>query len=198
MRYHLLCGRSQNVGGCSGERDKAAFARIEVLKQQMPESKPVTNLLKGLLEKDTNKRLSALQAMAVEPLASKFPVPAFDRQIRIMSQCVGVTAQAAVSKPRKVCTTTLYLLGRKLSLSPLQGRKGKMSSIETEVKKYWELLECENVTTRLAALRYAEARHQSSKVKVEHCVLLASKVYAWHIAFACNFGDIIDLATVQL
>ena len=86
-----------------------------------------------------------------------------------------------------MCTTALYLLGRKLSLSPLQGRKGKMSSIETEVKKYWELLECENVTTRLAALRYAEARRQSSKFKVEHCVLLASKVYARHIAFACNF-----------
>lgn len=153
-------------------RDKAAFVKIAELKAEIPPDKRfLSSLLKGLLTEDPLKRLTAYEALSLEPIQSKFGFRESDKVLSLLP--VPGSQKACEDRSRKQMKRN-----RKT-----QSRRSTEVKINSSIKKYFVELDFENNSTLLAADTYwqkvegSENKSILSKVKPEYCVLLASKLY---------------------
>lgn len=157
------------------ERDKAAYSLIEKMKEQMAEKKPISKVLKSLLETDPEKRLSAKSALTSEPFKSKFEYPSLDRVVNL-EPCPGEvnSDDGSESVPRKTKKKN-----RKEKKKKDKKKKGSGTEISPSIKSAFEELEFENIVTAVAADTYWKAitKHCIDSVSEYDCVLLASKLY---------------------
>jgi len=168
------------IGELNADRDKAAARLIEEKKEALPDS-PFATLIRGLLEADINKRLTAREALALS-IFQKFgleipPVRTID---------VDASFSAADDDDD---------LGNKIneiSLKPTNGNKRKSSSKQQKIsprermiKKLCSEIECTNPKTETAAAVYAKEMEQlddemddiANTQTLLDCVVVASRFY---------------------
>ena len=77
------------------ERDKAAYVLIEDMKSGMPPAKPMTSVLRAMLQTEATRRPMAAEVLVMDPLGAKFgtEVLEFERTICAVGEA-GVKASA--------------------------------------------------------------------------------------------------------
>mmetsp|Transcript_30116 Transcript_30116/g.59985 ORF Transcript_30116/g.59985 Transcript_30116/m.59985 type:complete len:443 (+) Transcript_30116:40-1368(+) len=162
------------IGELTVDRDKAAARLIEENKASLPES-PFVNLIRGLLEQDVDKRLSAREALAM-PIFEKFgfempPVRSIDLE-------TALTYVGEYSENDEVRNSSK--INQKKSSKPQ-----KLSPRERLIKNLCNELECKNPKTEIAAGYYAKVMEQlddelddiNNSQTLLDCVLAASRFY---------------------
>ena len=113
-----------------------------------------------MLEPEHEKRATAMQALSMEPLCSKFSAPEFEKTI-------AVTPPPTATPDTKDATET-GSKRKKRSGSSSSNKKGggkrkqvkNSSELAARVKEYWQLLDCVETATLDAAVCHLLARLQ--------------------------------------
>ena len=171
------------IGELTVDRDKAAAKLIEEKKEALPDS-PFATLIRGLLEVDVEKRLTARDALAL-PIFKKFglEVP----PVRL------VDIRTAFTTGDDDDDEVLVDKMNKMALKPVNGNKKKASSKQKKlsprerlIKKLCAELECNNPKTELAAAMYAKECYEQIDDELDDiansqtlldCVIVASRFY---------------------
>mmetsp|Transcript_42398 Transcript_42398/g.74315 ORF Transcript_42398/g.74315 Transcript_42398/m.74315 type:complete len:446 (+) Transcript_42398:188-1525(+) len=169
------------IGELSVDRDKAAARLIEEKKESLPDS-PFSTLIRGLLETDVEKRLTARAALAL-PLFEKFGLET--PPIRI------IDIDAAFSAGDDDDDDLENKINEK-ALKPINGNKKKsslnqkkLSPRERLIKKLCNEIECTNPKTETAVAVYAKEMEQlddemddiANTQTLLDCVVMASRFY---------------------
>jgi serine/threonine protein kinase len=150
------------------DRDKAALAMVEKLTAELPPSKPSSPFLRAMLEPEQEKRVTAAQALSMEPICSKFPPPSsYEKTLAVVppptasSVAPEDAAEAATGSKRK--KRGGGGLSKKKGGSKQKKKAGSGSSeLAARVKEYWELLDCVENATLDAAVRAHHHRNHTS------------------------------------
>ena len=129
------------------DRDKAALVLVEKITADLPPTKPSTPFLRAMLEPEHEKRVTAMQALSMEPLCPKFPSPDFEKTIRVVpppTPTADTKSAAETGSKRKKSSNKKGGGKRK------QGRS--TSELTARVKEYWQLLDCAETATLDAAV----------------------------------------------
>ena len=134
------------------DRDKAALALVEKVTAELPPAKPSTPFLRAMLEPEHEKRATAIQALSMEPLCSKFPAPEFEKTIRVVPP---PTARGDTTDAEEAGSKRKKRSGRSAPNKKGSGKRkqGKGSELAARVKEYWQLLDCVETATLDAAVR---------------------------------------------
>lgn len=173
------------IGELTVDRDKAALRLIEEKKKSLPDS-PFVTLVRGLLETDANKRLTAREALAL-PVFEKFgltilPVRIFDINAAFADTYNDVTNDDG-AESKKVNENALKTINGNKKKPP--SKQQKLSPRERMVKKLCHELECKNPKSELAALIYASRMEEidaeldniaHSQILLD-CTILACRCY---------------------
>ncbi|KAL7538962.1 hypothetical protein ACHAXR_008917 [Thalassiosira sp. AJA248-18] len=166
------------IGELSVDRDKAAARLIEEKKESLPDS-PFATLVRGLLETNVEKRLTAREALAL-PLFEKFGLEA--PPIRIIHLNAAFSDGDDDELDSKV---------NENALKPINGNKKKASSKQKKlsprerlIKKICTEIECKNPKTEKAVALYARGMEQLDDELEDittqtllDCVVVASRFY---------------------
>jgi len=167
------------IGELNADRDKAAARLIEEKKEALPDS-PFATLIRGLLEADVDKRLTAREALALS-IFQKFglEIP----PIRTIDIDTAFSADDDDDLENKI---------NEISLKPTTGSKRKSSSKQQKlsprerlIKKLCSEIECTNPKTETAAAVYAKEMEQlddemddiTNTQTLLDCVVVASRFY---------------------
>jgi len=167
------------IGELTVDRDKAAARLIEEKKGSLSDS-PFATLIRGLLETDVDKRLSAREALAL-PVFEKFglEIP----PIRIVDVDAAFSASDEDDSENKT---------NENALKPINGNRRKSSSKQPKlsprerlIKKLCGEVECTNPKTEIAAAAYAKQMEQlddemddiANTQTLLDCVVVASRFY---------------------
>lgn len=167
------------IGELTVDRDKAAARLIEEKKESLPDS-PFATLIKGLLETDVDKRMTAREALSL-PIFEKFglEIP----PIRIID-INAVFSTDDDDEDEKIIEN---------ALKPINGNKKKTSSKQKKllsprerlIKKLCNEIECNNPKTEAAVAVYAKEMEQlddelediANTQTLLDCVVVASRFY---------------------
>ena len=163
------------IGELDAEKDKTAARIIEEKKASLPES-PFVNLIRGLLEPDAEKRLSAREALAL-PVFEKFnlePPP-----VRIVDIDTAIPDEDEEEDDGENENKSNNYVSKK------SNKHKKLSPRERLVKKLCAEVEAKNPKTETAALLYAkkmeelddELENIAETQTLLDCVLIANKFY---------------------
>mmetsp|Transcript_11189 Transcript_11189/g.24255 ORF Transcript_11189/g.24255 Transcript_11189/m.24255 type:complete len:445 (+) Transcript_11189:456-1790(+) len=167
------------IGELNADRDKAAARLIEEKKEALPDS-PFATLIRGLLEADVDKRLTAREALALS-IFQKFglEIP----PVRTIDIDTAFSADDDDDLENKI---------NEISLKPTTGSKRKSSSKQQKlsprerlIKKLCSEIECTNPKTETAAAVYAKEMEQlddemddiTNTQTLLDCVVVASRFY---------------------
>jgi len=167
------------IGELNADRDKAAARLIEEKKEALPDS-PFATLIRGLLEADVDKRLTAREALALS-IFQKFglEIP----PVRTIDIDTAFSADDDDDLENKI---------NEISLKPTTGSKRKLSSKQQKlsprerlIKKLCSEIECTNPKTETAAAVYAKEMEQlddemddiTNTQTLLDCVVVASRFY---------------------
>jgi len=170
------------IGELNADRDKAAARLIEEKKDSLPDS-PFATLIRGLLEVDANKRLTAREALSL-PIFEKFglEVPPI-RTIDINVAFVTDDDEDEDDADEKVNQNALKTInGNKKKSS---SKQQKLSPREKLIKKLCNEIGCSNPKTEVAAEVYAKEMEQldddmediANTQTLLDCVVVASRFY---------------------
>lgn len=136
------------------DRDKAALALIPEIVADLPEGKPSTPFLRAMLEPEYEKRCTAMEALGMEPIGSKFELPSYEKTIAV---CAPTAAGAGAEEDGAAAGGKRKKPGAAGGKKKKGGKKlGAGGELEGQVKQYWELLGCEENSTLEAAIFYAK------------------------------------------
>ena len=173
------------IGELNADRDKAAARLIEEKKDALPDS-PFATLIRGLLEVDANKRLTARDALSL-PIFEKFglevpPVRTIDINAAFVTDDDGDDDEddAADEKVNQNALKTIN--GNKKKSS---SKQQKLSPREKLIKKLCNEIGCSNPKTEVAAAMYAKQMEQlddemediANTQTLLDCVIVASRFY---------------------
>ncbi len=171
------------IGELSVDRDKAAARLIEEKKESLADS-PFATLVRGLLDKDVNQRLTAREALSL-PVFEKFGlvIP----PVRIIDiDSAFPTDDDVDAKENTVNNASAHVL------KPINGNKRiktskqqKVSPRERMITKLCKELECKNPKTEMAAAVFAKKMEQvddelddiANTQTLLDCVVLACRFY---------------------
>ena len=170
------------IGELNADRDKAAARLIEEKKDSLPDS-PFATLIRGLLEVDANKRLTAREALSL-PIFDKFglevpPVRTIDINVAFVTDDDEYEDDA----DEKVNQNALKTInGNKKKSS---SKQQKLSPREKLIKKLCNEIGCTNPKTEVAAAMYAkemenlddEMEDIANTQTLLDCVVVASRFY---------------------
>lgn len=165
------------IGELATEKDKAAARIIEEKKATLPES-PFVNLIRGLLEHDVEKRLSAREALA-SPVFEKFnlePPP-----VRIIDIDTAIPDDDQDDKNDGENQNNSNIVKKTNNFK----QQKKLSPRERLVKKLCAEIETRNPKTEYAALFYAkkmeyldeELENISETQTLLDCIIIANQFY---------------------
>ena len=169
------------IGELSVDRDKAAARLIEEKKESLVDS-PFATLVRGLLEKDADKRLTAREALAL-PVFEKFGLSIPPVRIVDINAAFSPDCDDEENTEEKVTAN---------ALKPINGNKNKKSSKEQKLSPREKLigklcneLDCKNPKTMIAAAVYAKKMEQlddelddiANAQTLLDCVVVASRFY---------------------
>ena len=169
------------IGELTVDRDKAAARLIEEKKEALPDS-PFATLIRGLLETDAERRMSAREALAL---------PVFEKYDLESPPVVMIDIKAAFSSGDDDDNYNEDKTNGN-ALKPINGDKKKppskqkkLSPRERLIKKLCNEIECKNPKTEIAAAIYAKEMEQlddelddiSSTQTLLDCVVVASRFY---------------------
>jgi hypothetical protein len=180
----------------AAERDKAAIALVQKLKDQLPSAaKPVPTLLRALLEEDPDTRRSCREVLGggAEP----------DEKIKIITTMWGKNGLPTAPPTRdqqRVVEDVLSKLGpqaEKKTQAPSVGKKrkgggGGESAAGKDIVKAVQALECTNPATLRAAKAFQKSTAECAEVELEHCVLFAMKMNEDEIMHMDDCGDVLN------
>ena len=137
------------------DRDKAALVLVEKVTADLPSDKPSTPFLRAMLEPEHEKRATAMEALAMEPVCSKFPASEFDKTINVVPPPTATATKDAAETGSK----------RKKRSGGSSGKKGggkrkpgkSSSELAARVKEYWQLLDCVETATLDAAVCHLQS-----------------------------------------
>ena len=163
------------IGELAAEKDKGAARIIEEKKASLPES-PFVNLIRGLLEHDVEKRLSAREALA-SPVFEKFnlqPPP-----VRIVDIDTALPDEDGDDEDGENENKSNNVVKAKSS------KHKKLSPRERLVKKLCGEIDSKNPKTEAAALMYAKKMEQlddeldniTETQTLLDCIIIANKFY---------------------
>lgn len=169
------------IGELNADRDKAAARLIEEKKDALPDS-PFATLIRGLLEVDANKRLTAREALSL-PIFEKFglevpPVRTIDINVAFVTD--DDDEDDADEKVNQNALKTINGNKKKSSL-----KQQKLSPRERLIKKLCNEIGCANPKTEVAAAIYAKQMEQlddemediANTQTLLDCVVVASRFY---------------------
>lgn len=167
------------IGELTVDRDKAAARLIEETKDSLPDS-PFVTLIRGLLETDAEKRLTAREALAL-PIFQKFglAIP----QVQTIDVNAAFTTDDDDEAKIKTQENALRTIdGNKKRPS---SKQQKLSPRERLVQKLCHELECKNPKTEIASLMFATKMDElddelddiANSQTLLDCVVLASRFY---------------------
>ena len=168
------------IGELNADRDKAAARLIEEKKEALPDS-PFATLIRGLLETDVEKRLSAREALNL-PLFQKFGLEA--PPIRIVDiNTAFVTDDDDDDTDNKSNPNALKPINGNKKKAP--SKQKKLSPRERLIKKLCNEIECTNPKTEIAAAVYAKEMEQlddelddiANTQTLLDCIVVASRFY---------------------
>ncbi|KAL7535255.1 hypothetical protein ACHAWF_005104 [Thalassiosira exigua] len=169
------------IGELTVDRDKAAARLIEEKKAALPDS-PFATLVRGLLETDPKKRLTAREALALS-VFEKFGLEVPPVRIVDVKMALSNGDDDEDDADNKV---------KENALKPVNGNKKrqsikqpKLSPRERLIKKLCGEIECKNPKTEAAAAAYAKEMEQlddelddiSGTQTLLDCVVVASRFY---------------------
>ena len=166
------------IGELTVDRDKAAARLIEEKRESLPES-PFATLIRGLLEPDVDKRLTAREALAL-PVFKKFQLEV--PPIRAIDVGAAFSNDEEDEVNDKINEKALKPInGNRKSISKQQ----KLSPRERLIKKLCNEIECNNPKTEIAASVYAKEMEQlddelddiANTQTLLDCVVVASRFY---------------------
>jgi serine/threonine protein kinase len=168
------------IGELSVDRDKAAARLIVEKKESLPDS-PFVTLIRGLLETDVDKRLSAREALAL-PVFEKFglAIP----PVRIIDIDTAFPTDDGDDEPEsKTIDNALKTINGNKKKPSL--KQQKLSPRERLVKKLCNELECKNPKTESASLVFAKKMEElddelddiANTQTLLDCVVVASRFY---------------------
>jgi len=170
------------IGELNADRDKAAARLIEEKKDSLPDS-PFATLIRGLLEVDANKRLTAREALSL-PIFEKFglEVPPI-RTIDINVAFVTDDDEDEDDADEKVNQNALKTINGNKKKSSL--KQQKLSPRERLIKKLCNEIGCSNPKTEVAAAMYAKQMEKlddemediANTQTLLDCVVVASRFY---------------------
>lgn len=158
------------------EKNKDAFRLIDEAKETMPDQ-PLPNLVRGLLEKDPAKRLSAREALQ-SPLFYKFGLEVPPVKIIDIDAALPLTAEEDDLENSLPNSTNKSGNDKKLT--------ARLQKREKVVRRLCGELSCKHPTTPRAALCYAEKLYKelddtiddlSNSQGLLDCVVLATRFF---------------------
>lgn len=169
------------IGELTVDRDKAAARLIEEKKESLPDS-PFVTLVRGLLETDANKRLTAREALAL-PVFEKFGLTIPPVRIINIDAAFVDTNDDEEAESKNVNENALKTINGNKKKPP--SKPQKLSPRERMVKKLCHELECKNPKSEVAALIYASRMEEidAELDNITHsqtlldCTILASRFY---------------------
>ena len=169
------------IGELTVDRDKAAARLIEEKKESLPDS-PFVTLVRGLLETDANKRLTAREALAL-PVFEKFGLTIPPVRIINVNAAFVDTNDDEEAESKNVNENALKTINGNKKKPP--SKPQKLSPRERMVKKLCHELECKNPKSEVAALIYASRMEEidAELDNITHsqtlldCTILASQFY---------------------
>lgn len=166
------------IGELTVDRDKAAARLIVEKKESLPGS-PFVTLIRGLLETDANKRLTAREALAL-PVFEKFgfTIP----PVRIVDIDAAFPTDDDEPETKIIEGALKTINGNKKKPS---SKNQKLSPRERLVKKLCNELECKNPKTESASLVFAKKMEElddelddiANTQTLLDCVVVASRFY---------------------
>lgn len=167
------------IGELTADRDKAAARLIEEKKEALPDS-PFATLVRGLLETDVEKRLSAREALAL-PIFEKFGLEIPPIRIIDIADAMPSDDHGDDVNSNHVANALKPINGNKKNT---QGKQ-KLTPRERLIKKLCNEIECNNPKTELAAAAYAKKMEQlddelediANTQTLLDCVVVASRFY---------------------
>mmetsp|Transcript_9283 Transcript_9283/g.14087 ORF Transcript_9283/g.14087 Transcript_9283/m.14087 type:complete len:441 (-) Transcript_9283:117-1439(-) len=139
-------------GPINAEKDRVALKKIEELTTKMT-NKPLPALLKALLEKDKDQRISCADALELE-IFGKFQKQRFEKTIPALVSCPDGYYEEEKGKKKS------------------QKKALKKSELRLELERLYTSYGFENPLTIYAAEQFA----LKTKEKPEPCIILASKI----------------------
>lgn len=153
------------MGLMSVDRDKAALKHMEGVRAKLS-SKPIPALLKAMLDPDPKTRITCEEALK-SPVFAKFQTDVPITQVIHKVVPVDEVKECAHSKNKKKREKKK---GKKKERVAQRKKKKKTDRGEDQLRT---LLELQNDLTFEAARKYKQASGES----LEHCVVLAAKMY---------------------
>lgn len=168
------------IGELTVDRDKAAARLIEEKKESLPDS-PFAAMIRGLLEVDVEKRLTAREALAL---------PVFEKFALEVPPIRTIDVRAAFATDDEEDATNDKI--NENALKPVNGNKKKSSSKQQKlsprerlIKKLCNEIECNNPKTETAAAAYAKEMENlddelddiANNQTLLDCVVVASRFY---------------------
>ncbi|KAL9181396.1 hypothetical protein ACHAXT_010201 [Thalassiosira profunda] len=169
------------IGELAVDRDKAAARLIEEKKESLPDS-PFATLIRGLLETDVDKRLTAREALAL-PVFEKFGLKAPPVRTIDMDAAFA-TDEDEDDEGDKINENALKPVNGNKKNTP--AKQKKLSPRERLIKKLCNELECNNPKTEAAAAMYANVVEEQLDDELDDlansqslldCVVVASRFY---------------------
>ena len=171
------------IGELSVDRDKAAARLIDEKKESLADS-PFASLIRGLLEKDVDKRLTAREALAL-PVFEKFGLAVPPIRIIDIDSAFPPTddGDADDENTTKLANAFKPINGNKRMKT--SSKQQKVSPREKLIRKLCNELECKNPKTEIAASVFAKRMEQlddelddiANTQTLLDCVVLACRFY---------------------
>jgi serine/threonine protein kinase len=172
------------IGELSVDRDKAAARLIEEKKESLADS-PFATLIRGLLDKDIDRRLTAREALAL-PVFEKFGLAIPPVRVVDIDSAFPTDEDAIANEESTVNNASANVL------KPINGNKRMKTSKQQKVSprdklitKLCKELECKNPKTEMAAAVFAKKMEQvddelddiENTQTLLDCVVLACRFY---------------------